>query len=94
MKNGKSQWFDGPPCEFKAMWGMIRDDFCCLVVEVFSFEMLIESLNQGLITLIPKNVARDTIGGWRPITLLNVAYKIMAKVVALWIHLVVLKVVS
>lgn len=71
---------DGLPCEFyKAMWDTIGDEFCRLASKVFSFGRLSEFLNQGLIKLIPKNFTNDTIGGWRPITLLSVAYKIMAK---------------
>jgi hypothetical protein len=55
--------------------------------------MLFESLNQGLVKLIPKNTTRDTVGRWRPINLLNFSYKIMAKEMALKIRLVAQKVV-
>nr|KUM49997.1 hypothetical protein ABT39_MTgene3225 [Picea glauca] len=48
------------------MWDSIGDDFCSLASEVFASGRLSEFLNQGLIKLIPKNAARDTIGGWRP----------------------------
>jgi hypothetical protein len=47
---------------------------------------LMKSLNQGLIQLIPKNATRDYISRWRPISLLSVTYKIMAKVVALQVR--------
>jgi hypothetical protein len=47
----------------------------------------------GLIKLIPKNVARDSIGRWHPITLLSVAYKIMAKAMALQVRDVAWKIV-
>ena len=43
---------------------------------------LLEFLNQHLINFIPKNVARDIIWGWHPITLLSIAYKIMANALA------------
>jgi hypothetical protein len=73
MKNGKYLGKDGLPCEFyKGMWDMIGDDFCHLVVKVFTFHRFSESLNLGSIKLNSKNVARDTIGGWKPITILNV----------------------
>jgi len=75
------------------MWDTIGDDLCCLAAKAFSSRVLTESLNQGLIGLIPNNTARDTIGGWKSITLLNVAHKIMAKEMALCIHLVARKVV-
>jgi len=64
MQNGKPSSMDGLHCEFyKAMWDTIGDDFCCLASEVFSFGGLSEFLNQGLIKIIPKNVAQDRIWG-------------------------------
>jgi hypothetical protein len=64
MKNGKSLVSDGLPCEFyNAMWDSIGDDLYCLAIEAISSGVLTESLNQGLIKIIPKNVARDTSGG-------------------------------
>jgi len=44
-----------------------------------STKCLSESLNQGPIKLIPKNTVMDSIGGWWPITLLRIGYKIIAK---------------
>lgn len=94
MQNGKASGIDGLPCEFyKAMWDSIGDDFCCLVDEIFTSGSLSQFLNQGLINLIPKNASRDTIGGWRPITLLSVAYKIIAKAMAMRIRAVARSVV-
>jgi hypothetical protein len=85
---------DGLPCEFyKAMWDTIGDDFSHLEIKVFNSNRLFKYLNQELIKLIPKNAAANTIMGWQPITLLGVAYKIMAIEVALRICLVAQKVV-
>jgi hypothetical protein len=36
-------------------------------------------MNHGLITLLPKGGDTEALGNWRPITLLNVSYKILAK---------------
>lgn len=36
----------------------------------------------GLIKLIPKEPIRDMVGGWRPITLCNVLYKVLTKSLA------------
>lgn len=64
MKNGKSPGMDGLPCEFyKAMWDNVGDYFCGLVFDAFSTGCPTETLNRGLIKLIPKNASRDTIGG-------------------------------
>jgi hypothetical protein len=65
------------------MWDIEGDDFCNLVHELFSIGCLSESFNQGLIKLIPKNTLRYFIGGWWLITLLIIAYKIMAKDLAM-----------
>lgn len=66
MQNGKSRGMDGLPCEFyKVMWDTTGDDFCSLASEDFASGRLSEILNQGLINLIPKNAAMDSIGGWR-----------------------------
>jgi hypothetical protein len=43
--------------------------------EAFSLGTLIEFVNQGLIIIISKKVGKDSIEGWRPITL-SVLYKI------------------
>jgi hypothetical protein len=39
-----------------------------------------ESMNHGLIALLHKGGEREGLGNWRPITLLNNSYKIVAKV--------------
>ena len=36
-------------------------------------------MNHGLITLFSKGGKREVLGNWKPITLLNVVYKILAK---------------
>jgi len=57
----------------KSMWDSIGDDFCCLASEVFISNRLSKFPNQGLVKLIPKNIAKDSTRGLRPITLLKVA---------------------
>jgi hypothetical protein len=60
---------DGLSCEFyKVVCDTISDDFYCLSSEVFTSGRLLEFLNQGLFKFIPKNVVRDSIKGWHPIT--------------------------
>lgn len=80
MNNGKSLGLDGIPCELcKVMWDIVGYDFSHMDLESFSMGCMTKFINQGIIKLIPKNSLKDTIGGWRPITLLSFAYKIMAK---------------
>lgn len=54
-----------------------------MALEEFSIGQLLDFLNQGLIDMIIKNVARDSIGGWWHINLLTLFYKIMANALAL-----------
>ena len=42
-----------------------------------------QDVNRGIIKLLPKDGDKTLIRNWRPITLLNVSYKILAKIMAL-----------
>ena len=86
MKDGKSPGNDGLSCEFyKAMWTYIGP----VLVKVYDKcinhdQRLNTSARQGLISLIPKKDKDPLLlKNWRPITLLNYDYKILAKVLAL-----------
>ena len=61
------------------MWDTTGGDLSCMASEAFSSSSLPTSLNQGPIKLITNNASRDTIGGWRPIIILSISYKIMDK---------------
>lgn len=84
LPNGKSPGCDGLPAEFyKMFWSHIGP----LVLNSYhhSFEHGELSIDQrrGVITLIPKQ-DKDlrSLNNWRPISLLNCDYKILAKVLA------------
>jgi hypothetical protein len=51
-------------------------------------------MNNGLITLLHKGGNRKNLGNWRPITLLNIAYKILAKALQHKLQLLLPKVIS
>ncbi|MCO5572277.1 hypothetical protein L7F22_026030 [Adiantum nelumboides] len=51
--------------------------------EAISFEALPLPINEGIIKLIHKKEEKNIITNWRPITMLNCAYKIFAKALAL-----------
>jgi hypothetical protein len=53
-----------------------------VVREIFYQKLLSESQNRGIITLMFKSGEREDIKNWRPITLLNVDYKIVSKILA------------
>ena len=84
MKNGTSPGSDGFTVEFyKFFWAYLKDFFFAMCVESFSCESLPQTLREGIIVLLPKpNKPRDLIKSYRPITLLNVGYKIISGTIA------------
>ena len=88
MQNNKSPGSDGLTTEFyRTFWEIIS----AYVVNSFNYAFntgnLSISQRQGIISLIPKK-KKDTqyLKNWRPVTLLNVDYKIATKTIALHIE--------
>ena len=96
MSNNKTPGLDGFPAEFyKFFWSDLKQ----ILVDSFNyaFEKGELSLDQkrGLITLIPKkNKNRLLIKNWRPIALLPVDYKILAKTLANRLKKVIDKIIN
>lgn len=96
MENNKAPGMDGLPKEFYGlMWPVIEQD----IIEVFNCILLTEamppSMTEGLITLIYKEKGDIAdLKNWRPITLMNVDYKILMKILADRIKPVMHKLVS
>jgi len=92
----KSPGTDGIPTEFyKHFWNEIKDYL--LESYRYSFEKGELSIEQkrGLITLIPKGDKDSTLlKNWRPISLLNCDYKILAKLLANRLHEVISTLIS
>ena len=84
LKNGKSPGSDGLTAEFyKFFWINIKS----LLLDSFKYSIYYGELSieqrRGIISLIPKkDKNRLYLKNWRPISLLNVDYKIMAKCLA------------
>ena len=74
MENGKSPRIDGLLIEFyKPQYEIIKND----LLQHYNFilfrnENLTPSMNQAIITLIPKNDKKELLKNWRPIFLLCV----------------------
>ena len=84
MKNGKTPGSDGLPAEFyKHFWETLAPILQDLYIECMDKKKLNKTARHGLISLIPKG-DKDTryLKNWRPLTLLNLDYKIIAKVLA------------
>lgn len=83
-KRHKAPGSDGlTPVFYTKFWDLIGAPFTALVNKGFTESRISKSQSEGLITLLCKDEARKTdLRAWRPITLLNYDYKIIAKVLA------------
>ena len=93
MVNNKSPGSDGLSVEFyKTFWNIIGKD----LIEVYNYSYsngeLAESQKLSLVSLIYKKGDKADLNNWRPISLLNVDYKILAKVIANRLRKVISKV--
>ncbi|KAL9958928.1 hypothetical protein ACROYT_G036005 [Oculina patagonica] len=84
MANGKSPGEDGFTVEFyKAFFYLLDQDFLNSINAAYDDGEMSISQRRGVITLIPKeNTELKKLSNWRPITLLNVDYKIASKAIA------------
>jgi exonuclease III len=80
---GKAPGTDTIPAEFyQALWRDIDTDILNFVVESVAQAHIAEELNISKIALLPKSEDRSKVQNFRPISLLNTPYKILAKVFA------------
>jgi len=84
MPLGKSPGQDGLTTNFyKFFWEDLKDLLFKALKECFDFISLLPTMKQGLIILIPKaGKDKRVIDNLRPITLLNVDYKILTSAIA------------
>lgn len=83
MGNNKSPGSDGLTAEFyKRCWFLVSDWLLDCYREAFRRGALTPNQKRGVITLIPKKGKdKRRLENWRPITLLNLDYKILAKAI-------------
>lgn len=84
MKNGKSPGCDGlPPDLYKQFWPILGKYLLASFLYSGQQGILTPDQRRGIITLIPKKGKdKRLIRNWRPISMLNTDYKILAKVLA------------
>ena len=80
---GKAPGTDTVPAEFyHETWGDIDRDIFNFVEETITQAHIAEDLNISKIALLPKSEDRSRVKNFRPISLLNTPYKIVAKIFA------------
>ena len=83
MKSDKSPGSDGLPAEFyKFFWPLIGDELTAVLNFCFSKRLMTESMRLAILSLLHKKNDPCNLKNWRPISLLNVDYKIGTKALA------------
>ena len=84
LPNGKSPGPDGLTTEFyKQFWDVLGNDLLEVITSSYERGLLTESQRLASIKCLPKKGDIKDVKNWRPISLLNVDYKILAKVLSL-----------
>jgi hypothetical protein len=79
----KSPSLDGfAACFYQQSWGLVREEVCNAVLSFLNDGDFDSSINKTFIALIPKIKNPPCITEYRPISLCNVLYKLIAKVLA------------
>ena len=83
MPNGKSPGTDGLTVEFyKRFWALLGGDLFQALRSGLDRGLLSQSQRQAIITCLYKKGDRQSLSNWRPISLLNIDYKILTKAIA------------
>ena len=85
MPNDKAPGCDGLPAKiYKVCWDQIKNPLFDIYMQALNEGKLCRTARRGLISLLPKgNKDPAFLKNWRPLTLLNMDYKILAKLLAL-----------
>ncbi|KAH9779367.1 reverse transcriptase domain-containing protein [Citrus sinensis] len=95
MHPDKSPGPDGMnPTFFQKFWSIIGDDVSAACLKFIQQCMFPAEVNETLVILIPKKSNPDYITNFRPIALCNVLYKIVAKMLASRLKLVLGSIIS
>jgi len=81
-------------CFYQANWGTINTEVCHAVLHFLNTGELDNQLNKTYIALIPKVLKPECVTEFRPISLCNVMYKLISKVLANRLKLVLPAIIS
>ncbi|PKU77540.1 Putative ribonuclease H protein [Dendrobium catenatum] len=81
MGNNRAPGMDGITSSFlKFYWSIIKYDVCIAIKDFFITNHMCETWKDTLVILLPKNMAANTPALFRPISLCQTFYKIVAKI--------------
>jgi hypothetical protein len=90
LPSNKSPGPDGFNTDFvKKCWPVIASDFYEVCDKFYEGSICLESINGSYVTLIPKISSPTSVGDYRPISLLNTSMKILTKILANRLQLVI-----
>jgi hypothetical protein len=78
---------------WKKCWSIIRQDFYNLCEAFYAGGLCLQSINESHITLIPKKDGPRRVSDYRPISLLNISIKIITKLLANRLHVVIVQLI-
>lgn len=79
---------------FKKHWPIVGKEICHFILAIPNQKCPLESVNQTFINLIPKVKDTQKLGEFRPIGLCNIICKLVAKVLANRLKLVLPEIIS
>lgn len=71
-----------PPIFYQHYWSSIGEDVSCAMLSCLNSGTILASLNHTYITLVPKSKCPELVTEFRPISLCNILYKLISKVIA------------
>ena len=95
MNFNKAPGLDGLPIEFYfKFWNIIKKELSEVIINITKGMLLEEKQRKAVITLIHKDGELDRLKNWRPISLISVDVKIVAKILALRLGKVMTNLIS
>ena len=84
LQNDKTPGIDGLTKEFMLQfWDQLKGWVLDIVNQAWISQSLPHDISQGIIKLLPKQPFCTTLSHWRPITMMGILYKILAKAIAI-----------
>lgn len=77
----------------KRRWQFLKGDFYALCSTFYQGQANLECINTSYITLVPKKDSPETMNDFRPISLMNISFKLLTKILADRLQTVILNLV-